>query len=192
MGMDTPLPFPVPMTPLDHPLTAILQRERHRLQRFIRRQIPNPSDVDDLLQEIWCELIAAYRLPEPIEQVGAWLYQVARHRIIDRFRKRKEESLEDLIGEDEDGELESVWLSVEAGPEATYTRALLWDALAAALEELPAAQREVFIAHELEGRSFKALAAESGVAVNTLLSRKHEAVRRLCARLQTLYDELWS
>ena len=169
-------------------LTETISRERARLGDFIRRRVADPGEAEDILQEVFFEFVEAWRLPEPIEQIGAWLFRVARNRIIDRFRKKKEEPLPATADDDE-------WLGIalpeaDGGPEAAYARSVLLAAITRALDELPKAQRDVFIAHELDGRSFKELAAESGVAVNTLLARKRYAVLHLRARLQTLYDEL--
>jgi len=173
-------------------ITDTVVRETARLRNFIRRRVADQGEAEDILQDVFYELVEACRLPDPIEQVGAWLFQVARNRIIDRFRKKKEVPLHDLTGDDEQ---DASWLEQilpaadDGGPEAAYARALLVEELQAALEELPAAQREVFIAHELERRSFKELAAESGVSVNTLLARKRYAVLALRERLQGMYDE---
>ncbi len=167
-----------------------VSRERGRLGNFIRRRVPDAGEAEDILQDVLYEFVAAYRLPEPIEQVGAWLFRVARNRIIDRFRKKREEQLPGLPGEDDQGNwLDEVLPSADAGPEAAYARGVLLDELVAALEELPMEQRAVFIAHELDGRSFRELAAESGVGVNTLLARKRYAVLHLRARLQMFYEE---
>ena len=193
--MDTTLSPSALMAEQDKHIAETVSRERGRLRNFIRRRVPDPNDAEDILQDVFFEFVEAYRLPEPIEQVGAWLYRVARNRIVDRFRKKKEESLGDLTGaelagsEDEQSWLEEVLPSPDAGPEAAYARSVLLEELQAALDELPAAQRDVFIAHELDGRSFKELALVSGVSVNTLLARKRYAVRHLQARLQTIYDE---
>lgn len=169
----------------DADLAAVFSRERQRLGAFIRRRVPDPGDAEDILQDVFQSFVAAWRLPEPIEQAGAWLFQAARRRIIDRFRKRREAP----VAMAKDGDLGELLPDAAAGPEAAYARSLLLDALQAALAELPSAQREVFIAHELEGRSFKTLAAETGVGVNTLLGRKRTAVLHLRRRLQPLYDE---
>ena len=164
--------------------------ERGRLINFIRRRVTDASEAEDILQDVLYEFVAAYRLPEPIEQVGAWLFRVARNRIIDRFRKKREEQLPGSSGEDDQGNwLDEMLPSADAGPEAGYARGVLLDELAAALEELPMEQRAVFIAHELDGLSFRELAAESGVGVNTLLARKRYAVLHLRTRLQLLYEE---
>lgn len=171
-------------------VTEAVTRERGRLKNFIRRRVADPADAEDILQEVFYSFVAAYRLPDPIEQAGAWLFRVARNRIIDRFRKKQSEPLVEASFEtDEVPWLETVLPSVETGPEAAYARKVLLEELVAALDELPAQQREVFIAHELEGRSFKTQSAESGVPVNTLLARKRAAVLHLRTRLQTIYDE---
>ncbi len=173
-------------------ITATVLKERSRLWNFIRRRVADQTDADDILQDVFYEFTQAYRLPEPIEQASAWLFRVARNRIIDRFRKKKEVALDDLGGgdsEDDDCRLDLMLPSPDAGPEAAYTRAMLLEELQLALEELPANQREVFIAHELDGVSFKEMAAASGVSINTLLARKRYAVLYLRQRLQALYEE---
>jgi RNA polymerase sigma factor (sigma-70 family) len=171
-------------------LTEMISRERGRLKSFIRQRVTDHGEAEDILQDVFFEFVEAYRLPEPIEQVGAWLFRVARNRIIDRFRKKKELQLPE-ISEDDDGEnwLDSVLPSPDGGPEAEYARGVLLEQLIDALAELPETQRAVFIAHELDGRSFKELADESGLAVNTLLARKRYAVLHLRARLQPIYQE---
>ena len=172
-------------------ISEVLEREQSRLRHFIRRRVPDPRDAEDVLQDVFYELVEANRLLMPIEHVTAWLFRVARNRIIDLFRRRKPERLADLVAEegDDPAGLEDLLPSPDAGPEALYARRVLLDQLALAVGELPAEQREVFVAHELEGRSFREMAAESGVSVNTLLSRKRYAVLRLRARLRGLYDE---
>jgi RNA polymerase sigma factor (sigma-70 family) len=189
-----PPPTSHTMTDRDNDITETVVRERTRLGNFIRRRIRNPDDAEDILQDVFQEFVQAYRLPAPIEQASAWLFRAARNRIIDRFRKKKEQPLTDL-SEAEDDDSSEYRLDLElpahdAGPEALYARALLLKALQNALDELPPNQRDVFIAHELEGRSFKEMAAESGVTLNTLLARKRYAVLHLRARLQAIYDEL--
>jgi RNA polymerase sigma factor (sigma-70 family) len=166
---------------MEEVLTATIERERPRLWNFIRKRVDDQRDAEDILQEVFHELLEADRLMQPVEQAGAWLFRVARNRIIDLFRKRKPEPLSD--------ELEDLLPSPEAGPEAVYARSVLLDEISAAVDELPEAQREVFIAHEVEGQSFKEIAAATGVSVNTLLSRKHYAVLYLRERLQSIYDE---
>ena len=176
------------MTDKEHQLTEIFLRQRAPLGQFIRRRVSDPGEAEDILQDVLFEFVQVYRLPEPIEQVGAWLYRVARNRIIDRFRKKKEEPLPEY--EDDDGQLlEQMLPSSDEGPEASYARAILLDELQSALDELPAGQRDVFVAHELDGRSFKEMAAETGLSVNTLLSRKRYAVLYLRERLQSIYEE---
>jgi RNA polymerase sigma factor (sigma-70 family) len=160
-----------------------LVMERERLWRFIRRRVPDLRDAEDILQDVLCEWLQAERLLAPIEQAGAWLFRVARNRITDLFRKRRTDSLEALL-------LEEVLPSADGGPEAAYARGILVDVIGEALEELPRAQREVFVGHEIDGKSFAEMAAENGVAVNTLLSRKRYAVLALRRRLQVVYDEL--
>jgi RNA polymerase sigma factor (sigma-70 family) len=176
----------------DRQISEAVERERSRLRNFIRRRVSDPGDVEDILQDVFFEFVETYRLMKPIEQAGAWLFRVASNRIIDGFRKKKPDLLEDLAPTGEDGEtlsIEELLPSPDAGPEAAYARGVLLDELEAALEELPSEQREVFIAHEIEGRSFKELAAETGLRVNTLLSRKRYAVLHLRDRLQSVYQE---
>jgi RNA polymerase sigma factor (sigma-70 family) len=167
--------------------------ERARLRNFIRRRVPDENDVEDILQDAFYELVEAYRMMKPVEQVSAWLYRVVRNRITDLFRKKRPESLAHLTAAPtDDGEtllLEDVLPSPDAGPEELYARNILLEELDAALDELPEEQREVFLAHEVEGYSFKDLAAATGVPVNTLLSRKHYAVLHLRQRLQAIHDE---
>jgi RNA polymerase sigma factor (sigma-70 family) len=163
-----------------------------RLRNFIRRRVPNESDVEDLVQEVFYELVEANRLLMPIDYVTGWLFTVARNRITDLFRKKKPVNFSDAAPMDEDGDrlrFEDLLPSPDAGPEAIYLRKALLDELEEALAELPSEQREVFLAHEVEGRSFKELSAESGVGVNTLLSRKRYAVLALRRRLQRIHDE---
>lgn len=194
-----PLPTPRSLTRQDRDIADAIARERPRLRNFIRRRVIDQDDAEDILQDVFEELVEAWRLPDPIEQVGAWLFRVARNRIIDRFRKRKEAPLPETgdrgetsdTGEaDSDYRLDLALPSPEIGPEAAYARAALLDTLRAALDELPANQREVFIAHELDGRSFKEMAAATGVGMNTLLARKRYAVLHLRKRLQSSYDGL--
>ena len=176
----------------DREISVVIAEQRSRLRNFIRRRVPNESDVEDLLQEVFFELVRAHRLLLPIDYVTGWLFRVARNRITDLFRKKRPESFTDAAVEDEDGELlhiEDMLPSSDAGPEALYLRSVLLEALQFALAELPPEQREVFVAHELEGRSFKELSAESGVSMNTLLSRKRYAVLHLRQRLQNIHDE---
>ena len=176
----------------DHQISEAVEQQRSRLRNFISRRVADPSDVEDILQEVFFELVEAYRLMKPVETASAWLLRVARNRIIDQFRKKKPVPLADLNVESEEGEmlaLEEFLPSSYAGPEAAYARAVLIEELENALEELPEQQRRVFIEHEIEGRSFKELAAETGVSVNTLLSRKRYAVLHLRQRLQSVYDE---
>ncbi len=176
----------------DQRISDVLKREQSRLRNFIRRRVPDPRDAEDILQDVFYELVEANRLLMPIEHVTAWLFRVARNRITDLFRKKKPVSFSDSAIVDEDDELlrfEDLLPSPDAGPAALYARRLLLNELRLALHDLPEEQREVFVAHELEGRSFKEIAAETGVSVNTLLSRKRYAVLRLRQRLQSVYDE---
>jgi RNA polymerase sigma factor (sigma-70 family) len=180
------------MAEQDQRISEAIDRDRTRLRNFIRRRVADPSDAEDILQEVFYELVETYRLMKPIEQVGAWLFRVARNRITDLFRKRKPEASTNDPVVAEEGEsltLEDLLPSRDAGPEAAYARTVLLAELEDALEELPEEQREVFLAHEIEGRSFKELAAETGVSANTLLSRKHYAVIHLRERLRAVYEE---
>jgi RNA polymerase sigma factor (sigma-70 family) len=181
----------------DQRISEVVKQERSRLRNFIRRRVPDPRDAEDILQDVFYELVEANRLLMPIEHVTGWLFRVARNRITDLFRKKKPESFSDTAvarndNDNEAGELlmwEDMLPSPDAGPEALYARSVLLDELELAVDELPEEQREVFVAHELEGRSFKEMAAETGVSVNTLLSRKRYAVLHLRERLQSIYDE---
>ena len=176
----------------DRRISEVVKREQSRLRNFIRRRVPDPRDAEDILQDVFCELVEANRLLMPIGYVTAWLFRVARNRITDLFRKKKPESFSDAAIAGEDGELlhlEDLLPSRDAGPEALYARQVLLHELELAVDELPKEQREVFVAHELEGRSFKEMAAESSVSVNTLLSRKRYAVLHLRERLRSIYDE---
>jgi RNA polymerase sigma factor (sigma-70 family) len=174
-------------------IAETIEREQGRLRNFIRKQVLDETDVEDILQEVFYELVQAYRLMQPLERVGAWLFRVARNRIIDRFRRRRQEAPgTNLPGGVEEPELfpwEDLLPSPDAGPEAAYAREVLMEEIDAALDELPEEQREVFVAHEFEGRSFRELAATTGLSVNTLLSRKHYAVLYLRRRLRAIYDE---
>jgi len=177
-------------------LTEAIGREQGRLRRFIRRRVADEADAEDILQDVFYEFIEAYRLMKPIEQAGAWLFRVARNRIIDRFRKKKPEPLSAVDRPADEGDdrlsLEELLPSPDAGPEATYARSILLEELEAALDELPEEQREVFVAHEIQGISFKELSAETGVEISTLLSRKHRAVLHLRRRLKSIHEEFMS
>jgi len=180
------------MAEQDERISEAIDRDRTRLRNFIRRRVPDPSDAEDILQEVFYELVETYRLMKPIEQVGAWLFRVARNRITDLFRKRKPEASTNdpvIVEEGESLTVEDLLPSRDAGPEAAYARTVLLEELEDALEELPEEQRDVFLAHEIEGRSFKDLAIETGLSVNTLLSRKHYAVIHLRERLREVYEE---
>ncbi len=176
----------------DRRISEVVGREQSRLRNFIRRRVPDPRDAEDILQEVFYELVEANRLLMPIDHVTGWLFRVARNRITDLFRKKKPESFNDAAAEGEGGEvlqIEDLLPSPDAGPDALYARSVLLDELELALDELPEEQRQAFAGHEFEGRSFKEMAAESGVNINTLLSRKHAAVVYLRERLQSIYDE---
>src|ERR1700728_4613364 len=175
------------MTEQDREISDIVAKERSRLRNFIRKRVPDPADGEDIVQEVFDELVEASRLLMPIEHLTGCLFRVARNRITDLFRKKKAETFSDIAVEDEDGELIQfidLLPSPEAGPEALYIRSVLLDELEFALSELPDEQREVFVAHEFEGRSFKELSEETGTSVNTLLSRKRYAVLHLRERLR--------
>jgi RNA polymerase sigma factor (sigma-70 family) len=176
----------------DRRIAEVVEREQSRLRSFIRKRVPDPRDAEDILQDVFYELVEANRLLMPIDYVTGWLFRVARNRIIDLFRKKKPESLSAVAVVDDNDErlrVEDLLPSPDAGPEALYARNVLLDELELALEELPQEQRQVFVAHELEGRSFREIAADTGVGVNTLLSRKRYAVLHLRERLQSAYDE---
>jgi RNA polymerase sigma factor (sigma-70 family) len=176
----------------DQRISEVVKREQSRLRNFIRRRVPDPGDAEDILQDVFYRLVEANRLLMPIEHITGWLFRVARNRITDLFRKKEPETFSDLRAVDEEGELadfEDLLPSPDAGPEAQYARSVLLDELELALDELPDEQRAVFVAHELEGRSFKEMSGETGVSLNTLLSRKRYAVQHLRERLQRVYDE---
>jgi RNA polymerase sigma factor (sigma-70 family) len=174
-------------------ISETIAREQARLRQFIRKRVPDKGDAEDIFQEVFYELVAAYRLMKPVEQVGAWLFRVARNRIIDLFRSKRQAALRnDSMLTPDEGEAhqwEDLLPSPDAGPEAAYARSVLLEELDAALEDLPEEQRDIFIAHEIEGRSFKELSEATGVSINTLLSRKRYAVFQLRRRLQAIYDE---
>ena len=175
----------------DRRITEAVKQEQSRLRNFIRRRVPDPRDAEDILQEVFSELVEANRLLMPIDHLTGWLFRVTRNRITDLFRKKRPESLSESVGgEGESLTLEDLLPSPDAGPEALYARSVLLEEIEDALDELPEEQREVFVGHEIEGRSFKEMSAESGVNVNTLLARKRYAVLHLRERLQSIYDEL--
>jgi len=180
------------MTQQDQRISDSVKRNYASLRAFIRKRVADQSDAEDILQEVFYELVEAYRMMQPIEQVTAWLFRVARNRIIDLFRRRAREGTAGTKVNDEGEELslEELLPSSDAGPDAAYARTVLLDALDEALDELPAEQRDVFVAHELMGYSFKEIAEQTGISVNTLLSRKHYAVLHLRERLESFYDEL--
>jgi RNA polymerase sigma factor (sigma-70 family) len=174
-------------------LKLAFQDEKQRLLAFIRKRVPEKTDAEDILQDVFYQLAESFNVLEPIEQISAWLFRVARNKIIDRYRKKKPESLEQYLntGEDEESwNLSKLLFDPQDGPENTYTRTRVWDTLAEALDELPVEQRDVFVWHELEGKSFKDISEETGVTVNTLLSRKRYAVLHLRKRLESLYEEM--
>ena len=180
------------MTQQDQRISDSVKRNYASLRAFIRKRVADQSDAEDILQEVFYELVEAYRMMQPIEQVTAWLFRVARNRIIDLFRRRAREGRAGTKVNDEGEELslEELLPSSDAGPDAAYARTVLLDALDEALDELPEEQRDVFVAHELMGYSFKEIAEQTGISVNTLLSRKHYAVLHLRERLESFYDEL--
>lgn len=192
--MDVALRKQWPVTDQDQRISEAISRDEPRLRNFIRRRVADQSEAEDILQEVFYELVEAYRMMKPVEQVTAWLFRVARNRIIDLFRRKSREGVRaESAGVSEDGEAlhwEELLPSSDAGPEAAYARSLLLEQLDDALEELPEEQREVFIDHELMGYSFKEISERSGVGVNTLLSRKHYAVLHLRERLRAIYDKL--
>jgi RNA polymerase sigma factor (sigma-70 family) len=182
------------ITEQDRRISEIFAEERSRLRNFIRRRVPNEADAEDLLQEVFYEVIEAYRLMEPVQRWSAWMFRVARNRIIDLFRKnkRREAFASEPVTVSDEGavlSLEDLLPSPDAGPAALYARTVLLEEIEEALGELPEEQRDVFIAHEMEGRSFKEIAARTGTSVNTLLSRKHYAVIHLRRRLQDIYED---
>jgi RNA polymerase sigma factor (sigma-70 family) len=190
--MDEALRKPWTMTDQDQQISEAISRDEPRLRNFIRRRVVDQGEAEDILQDVFYELVEAYRMMKPVEQVTAWLFRVARNRIIDLFRRKNREGARAEKPIAEDGEtlsLEELLPSSDAGPDAAYARSVLLAELDDALDELPDEQREVFVAHELMGRSFKELAEDSGVSVNTLLSRKHYAVLHLRERLRDIYDE---
>jgi len=175
----------------DRRISEAVEQQRARLRNFIRSRVPDPSDAEDILQDVFFELVAAYRLMKPVEQVGAWLFRVARNRIIDRFRKRKPETVRLGESKAEEGalSLEELLPSSDASPEAAFVRNVLMDEIGEALAELPPEQREVFIANEIEGHTFAEIAQETGTSINTLLSRKRYAVLYLRRHLREVYQE---
>jgi len=180
------------MAEQDQQISEAIKRERARLRNFIRRRVPDPRDAEDVLQDVFYKLVEANRLLMPIEHVTGWLFRVARNRITDLFRRKATENVSTADVVDDNDELLKLedWLpSPDAGPDALYARTLLLDELELAIEELPKEQRDVFLAHELEGRSFKQIATETGVSMNTLLSRKRYAVLHLRERLADIYEE---
>jgi RNA polymerase sigma factor (sigma-70 family) len=191
------LTIPLPMTEQDRLLEQTMNKERRKLLDFIRRRIPEGTDPEDILQDVFYELTANVRMSHAIDQVSAWLFRVARNKIADLFRRKRTESLEDQFSRsDEDGEetlgLGDLLPDQDAGPELKYVRQMLMEEIEAALDELPEEQREVFWQHEIEGRSFKEISDETGISVNTLLSRKHYAVIFLRKRLRDIYNDMFN
>lgn len=192
--MDEALRKQWPMTEQDQRISEAVDSEYTRLRTFIRKRVVDPGEAEDILQDVFFELVEAYRTMKPVEQVTAWLFRVARNRIIDLFRQKKREALRNepaaITDDAEAPQWDDLLPSPDAGPEEAYIRGVLLEELDAALDELPGEQREVLVAHELMGYSFKEIAAQTGVSLNTLLSRKHYAVLHLRQRLQAIYDEL--
>jgi RNA polymerase sigma factor (sigma-70 family) len=192
-GMERALKLEETLAEQDRRIDDAVRRDRARLRNFIRRRVTDEGEAEEIPQEVFYELVEAYRLMKPIEQVSAWLFRVARNRITDLFRKKKPVAFSEVpAAVTENGEalhLEELLPSPDGGPDATYARSVLIEELDAALDELPAEQREAFVAHEIEGRSFKELAAETGLSVNALVLRKHYAVQHLRQRLAAIYDE---
>ncbi|HJZ63303.1 MAG TPA: sigma-70 family RNA polymerase sigma factor [Candidatus Acidoferrum sp.] len=183
----------ISMTEQDRQISRVVAEERSRLRNFIRRRVPDPADAEDIVQEVFYELVEANRMLMPISHVTGWLFRVARNRITDLFRKKKAEPFSEATIESDEGEvlrIEDLLPSPDAGPEALYARRVLLEELEDALDELPEEQREVFVAHEVEGRSFKEISEETGVNLNTLLARKRYAVLHLRESLQDIYDDL--
>jgi RNA polymerase sigma factor (sigma-70 family) len=174
-----------------------VRAERRRLFDFILRRVRSPEDAEDILQDVFYQLVSSYSVTEPIEQLTSWLFTVTRNKIIDWYRRRRpESSLSQRIavreGENDDSlplNLEEILFDPSETPDQAYARSVVWSDLADALDELPENQRQVFIMHELEGKSFKEIAVLTGEPVNTLLSRKRYAVLYLRERLQDLYNE---
>jgi len=192
-----------PMAEQDQRISEVVTREQSRLRSFIRRRVPDPRDAEDILQDVFYKLVEANRLLMPIDHITGWLFRVARNRIIDLWREQKTRQLRDdfedtktnhVRSDAKEGKellrLEDLLPSRDAGPETVYERNVLLQELEVAIDELPKEQRDVFVAHELEGRSFKEMSAETGISVNTLLSRKRYAVLHLRERLREVYDEL--
>lgn len=174
----------------DQRIAEAVRQEQGRLWNFIRRRVPDAGDAEDILQDVFYELVEAYRMMRPIEQVGAWLFRVARNRITDRFRKKKPELFTDqAVSGEQSLSFEDLLPSPDAGPEAVYARSVMLEELEDALDELPDEQREVFLATEFEGHGFRELAEQAGVSINTLLSRKRYAVQHLRRRLQKVHEE---
>jgi RNA polymerase sigma factor (sigma-70 family) len=191
--MDRVLKLQGTLAEQDRRIDAAVRHDRARLRNFIRRRVTDDGDAEEILQEVFYELVETYRLMKPIEQMSAWLFRVARNRITDLFRKKKPLAFSEVpAAVNEDGEalrLEDLLPSRDAGPDAAYARSVLIEELDAALEELPAEQREAFVAHEIEGRTFKELSAETGLSVNALILRKHYAVQHLRKRLEAIHNE---
>ncbi len=190
----TPVPIDgIRISEQDRLFSEAMERDRPRLRSFIRRYVGDTGDVEDILQDVFYELLQTYRMMKPVEHVSGWLFRVARNRIVDMFRRRRSDSLSTPVQNENDDScltLEDLLPSPEAGPEAAYARQVLLEELEGAIEELPQEQREIFIAHEIAGTSFKDYAAKTGIGINTLLSRKRYAIQHLRRRLQALYDQL--
>lgn len=177
----------------DRLFSEAMERDQPRLRSFIRRYVGDTGEAEDILQDVFYELLEAYRMMKPVQHVSGWLFRVARNRIVDLFRRRRPGSLNDPVagtGDDQSPTLEDLLPSADDGPDAAYARRILLDALEDAIEELPEEQRDIFLANEVMGTSFKDYAAKTGISINTLLSRKRYAIQHLRRSLQLLYDDL--
>lgn len=178
----------------DDAVADTIRREQPRLRAWLRRQVPDQQDIEDILQDAFYELVLASRLIEPVRNAGAWLFTIIRNRVTDQHRRRSHRATSALVDalpdDDETLALDDLLPDPDGGPEQAYVRRRLVEALEDALRALPEDQRAVFIAHEIDGVAFKAMAEASGESVNTLLARKHYAVKALRSRLQAVHDEL--
>ncbi len=195
--MTIQLPSAAAMTEQDDRLQQAVREQRGKLLSFIRRRIPDQEDAEDVLQDVFFELVQSYRLVKPVEQMAAWLFRVARNKIIDRYRRPKPASLEEAAAyhsaadSDEPLLLADVLPAPDDSTETAMARETIMEAILDALDELPPAQREVFVWHEFDGKTFRQMAEETGVPLKTLISRKHYAVQQLRTKLQALYTDLF-
>lgn len=192
---NTTLPIETLMTDQNKEIAKTVEKERGRLFSFIRKRVSDPDEAEDILQDVMFQLVEAYRMMKPVEQWTAWLFRVARNKITDRYRKKKPERLDTAIHHDEDGEalfLSDLLASDNSSTQEMYMNDLMMEEISEALEELPAEQREVFVWHEIDGKSFQQMSEETGLSINTLLSRKRYAVMFLRERLQDLYKEMFN